>query len=124
MQAMFVLAQPANQNTGGWTGYLTIQANQTLTVSGSWVFDPNRPACGAAGVGPTVNDKSFPVPGAPIGCLVFGMTGLGNRQPPAFEGYTGWFTSDVQTITWNNTSPGQENYWFRINDNDTSDNSG
>jgi hypothetical protein len=91
----------------------------TATISGSWKFDPNRPACGASGVGGPVNNNGFDIPGAAIGCCYWNFESSG-VSPSAL----GWFTQDNQTITWGDTIPGDGTYYFQMNDNQYGDNSG
>jgi hypothetical protein len=102
--------------------YFNIPVGQqaTVTISGTWKFDPNRAPCGPAGTGGPIDDGSFPVPAAPIGCVWWEITGPG--QKPQY-GY-GWCTEDNQTIVFGGTTPGDGNYNFGINDNNLSDNSG
>jgi hypothetical protein len=94
-----------------------------VTVSGTWSFDPNRNACGAAGVGGPISDGSFPRADAPVGCLFWTIAPPVGQQPGP-QDTAGWFTSDNQTIDWGGTSPGNGRYSFGINDNQLNDNTG
>ena len=109
---------PAGPNND-WNYLWEVNGNQivTVTVSGSWSYDPGSAPCGAGGRGGTVNDGSFRSAGTPIGalcwCIAHEAPGVDPRiTKPNWPGVTGWFTSDNQTITWNNTSPGDGSYFF------------
>ena len=109
----------ANQQPGG---FIVVDPGNkvTVTISGSWKYDGGSPPCGAAGVGGSINDNSFPEDGAPIGCCLW------NFLPNGGGHIRGWFQADNQTITWGDTSPGDGQYQFLINDqyNHPDDNSG
>jgi hypothetical protein len=107
-----------------------VGSTATVTVSGTWQFDPHQARCGAAGVGGPVNDGSFPAAGAPSACLLWyvwpagaNFPGQVNNHPPlAPQDVLGWFTSNNQQIVFGGTSPGDGDYYFYMNDNDYTDN--
>jgi|GEM_PF-6311400 len=72
----------------------------TATISGTWKFDPGRPACGASGVGGPIDNNGYPILGAPIRCCYWNFESSG-----VSKAVLGWFTQDDQTITWATLSP-------------------